>query len=413
MTKRDAKDEKKAPKLRFKGFTDDWEQQKFKDLFVERRDKTVKENEDILLSCAISGIYLNSELFSHFRGSSTIGYLKVKKNDLILSAQNLHLGNVNVNLRFDHGIISPAYKVFEIQNASPYFVQAWMKRDATKNFFLKSTTEGASQCRKNIEWKSLYNQKIRTPSKSEQKKVGELFQFLDRTITLHEEKQKQLEQLKKALLQKMFADISLHPEVRFEGFSEPWVQYKVSDIASVIDPHPSHRAPKEVNGGIPFIGIGDVNELGEIVNPSVRKVDLKIYDEHHERYDLSKPSLGIGRVASLGKVIRLRNDIGKYAISPTLAILQILPEFNVDFVYACMNSGIFQKHFVAQSSGSTRQSVGIQDLRRLSIYLPKSLKEQEKIGNLFLNLDRIITSHQQRIDQLTNLKQALLQQMFI
>lgn len=197
-------DKTNFPEIRFNGYVGPWEQQKFKDLFVERRDKTVKENEDILLSCAISGIYLNSELFSHFRGSSTIGYLKVKKNDLILSAQNLHLGNVNVNLRFDHGIISPAYKVFEIQNASPYFVQAWMKRDATKNFFLKSTTEGASQCRKNIEWKSLYNQKIRTPSKSEQKKVGELFQFLDRTITLHDQKIEDLKQLKQALLQQMF-----------------------------------------------------------------------------------------------------------------------------------------------------------------------------------------------------------------
>ena len=56
-------------------------------------------------------MFLNSELFSHFRGSSNIGYLKIKKNDLILSAQNLHLGNCNVNLRFESGSVSPAYKV--------------------------------------------------------------------------------------------------------------------------------------------------------------------------------------------------------------------------------------------------------------------------------------------------------------
>ena len=73
-----------------------------------------------MLSCAIDGMYLNSELFSHFRGSSNIGYLKVKKNDLILSAQNLHLGNCNVNLRFEHGIISPAYKVMSLLDAIRY-----------------------------------------------------------------------------------------------------------------------------------------------------------------------------------------------------------------------------------------------------------------------------------------------------
>lgn len=163
-----------------------WEQRKFKELFVERRDKTTRENEDTLLSCAISGIYLNSDLFSHFRGSSTIGYLKVKRNDLILSAQNLHLGNANVNLAFEHGIISPAYKVFSIRAGDPYFIQAWVKRDATKNFFLAATTEGASQCRKNIEWNTLYNQMIAVPNFEEQRQIGVYFHNLDHLITLHQ-----------------------------------------------------------------------------------------------------------------------------------------------------------------------------------------------------------------------------------
>ena len=93
------------PEIRFKGYTDEWEQRKFGSLLEETRNKTTVEDEDTLLSCAIDGMYLNSELFSHFRGSSNIGYLKIKKNDLILSAQNLHLGNCNVNLRFEHGIV--------------------------------------------------------------------------------------------------------------------------------------------------------------------------------------------------------------------------------------------------------------------------------------------------------------------
>lgn len=91
-------EQRKVPKLRFPEFTDDWEQRKFGDTIQERREKSTKENEDTLLSCAINGIFLNSDLFSHFRGSSNIGYLKIRKNDLILSAQNLHLGNCNVNL---------------------------------------------------------------------------------------------------------------------------------------------------------------------------------------------------------------------------------------------------------------------------------------------------------------------------
>lgn len=163
----------KTPEIRFKGFTDPWEQRKFEEVFTERREKTEKELEDVLLSCAISGMYLNSELFGHFRGTTTIGYLKVKKNDLILSAQNLHLGNVNVNLRFDHGIISPAYKVYDLNDCLPEFVQAWVKKESTKKFFLDATTEGASQCRKNIEWDTLGKQTISMPVKNEQKLIDD------------------------------------------------------------------------------------------------------------------------------------------------------------------------------------------------------------------------------------------------
>ena len=146
------------------------------------------ENEDILLSCAIDGMYLNSELFSHFRGSSTIGYIKVRKNNLILSAQNLHLGNCNVNLRFEHGIISPAYKVYELIDCYPLFMQAWVKKDSTKNFFLKASTEGASLCRKNIVWEELYKQILPIPKIDEQQKIGQYFSHLDHLITLHQRK---------------------------------------------------------------------------------------------------------------------------------------------------------------------------------------------------------------------------------
>ena len=163
-----------------------WEQRKFGELVNEIREKTKSENEDTLLSCAIDGMYLNSELFSHFRGSSNIGYLKVKKNDLILSAQNLHLGNCNVNLRFEHGIISPAYKVYELVDCNPLFIQAWVKQDSTKDFFLKASTEGASVCRKNIVWEELYEQTVSVPEIKEQEKIGYYFRSLDHLITLHQ-----------------------------------------------------------------------------------------------------------------------------------------------------------------------------------------------------------------------------------
>ena len=194
----------KEKSKKFRYIKNAWEQRKFGSLLEETRNKTTVEDEDTLLSCAIDGMYLNSELFSHFRGSSNIGYLKVKKNDLILSAQNLHLGNCNVNLRFEHGIISPAYKVYELVGCNPLFMQAWVKKDSTKDFFLKASTEGASVCRKNIVWEELYKQELPVPSIEEQTKVGEYFNSLDHLITLHQRELEKLKNLKKACLEKMF-----------------------------------------------------------------------------------------------------------------------------------------------------------------------------------------------------------------
>lgn len=163
-----------------------WEQRKFGDLVEEFRERTKTENEDILLSCAIEGMFLNTELFGHQRGASNVGYLKIKKNDLILSAQNLHLGNANVNFRFEHGIISPAYKTYHIVGCSPEFLATWIKRDEAKRFFDRATTVGASLCRKNIDWESLYDQEIAIPGAEEQSRIGAFLVQLDEVVTLHQ-----------------------------------------------------------------------------------------------------------------------------------------------------------------------------------------------------------------------------------
>ncbi|MHC6535905.1 restriction endonuclease subunit S (plasmid) [Latilactobacillus sakei] len=202
------------------------------------------------------------------------------------------------------------------------------------------------------------------------------------------------------------------PQIRFNGYSDDWEERKLGDISKVIDPHPSHRAPAATEEGIPFIGIGDVNEIGNINYKTARIVDAKIFDEHHNRYDLSIPSIGIGRVASLGKVIRLRDDIGKYVVSPTMSVIQFTNNNDLDFLYSNMNTPIFQKQFKSFSNGSTRQSVGIQDLRILMVSLPVDIEEQQKIGSFFKQLDDTIALHQRKLDLLKEQKKGYLQKMF-
>lgn len=199
-------DGQSIPAIRFKEFVDKWSDVPFGKLIIENKEVSTVENEDTLLSSAIEGMFLNSELFDHQRGQSNIGYRKITKGMLILSAQNLHLGNANVNLRFDHGIVSPAYKTYNIQGADTEFMAVWVKREETKAFFDKATTAGASKCRKNIDWDDLYQQNLAMPLDDEQKKIGKFILTLDRLITLREKYIKQLKHSKQALLEQMFVN---------------------------------------------------------------------------------------------------------------------------------------------------------------------------------------------------------------
>ena len=387
------------PKIRFKGFTKDWEQRKFGSLLEETRNKTIFEDEDTLLSCAIDGMYLNSELFSHFRGSSNIGYLKVKKNDLILSAQNLHLGNCNVNLRFEHGIISPAYKVYELVGCNPLFMQAWVKKDSTKDFFLKSSTEGASVCRKNIVWEELYKQELPVPSIEEQTKVGEYFYRLDHLITLHQRKCEQTKNLKKYMLQKMFPQNGAKvPEIRFNGFTHDWEQRKFSDIAS------RESVSRESSYDLPSLEYEDViAEEGRLNKDISLKENIKkgiVFDGSQVLYGKLRPYLHNW----------LNPDFSGVAVGDWW----VLKPNNADksFIYRLIQTQRFDD-IANQSAGSKMPRADWNLVSNTEFAVPVSQEEQEKIGEYFSSLDHLITLHQRKCDELKKMKKFMLQNMFI
>ena len=401
-------EQRKVPKLRFPEFTDDWEQRKFGDTIQERREKSTKENEDTLLSCAINGIFLNSDLFSHFRGSSNIGYLKIRKNDLILSAQNLHLGNCNVNLTYDHGIVSPAYKVYELVNCYPYFMQAWVKKDCTKQFFLKAATEGASVCRKNIVWEDLYKQNILIPSYEEQVLIGDYFYKIDNLITLHQRKCEVLKKLKKGLLQKMFPkDGTNIPEIRFPEFTDAWEQCKVSEIAETTF---GGGTPKTSNdsfwiGNIPWIQSSDLTE--NILFDVVPKKHIS-----QEAIDKSATKL----VPKNSVAIVTRVGVGKLAFMPfsyatsqdflSLSKLKTEPQFTVYVLYKKLQSEL------NAVQGTSIKGITKDELLTKVLMIP-CYEEQDKIGRYLHFIDNLITLHQRKLEVLKKLKKGLLQQMFV
>ena len=398
----------KVPQIRFKDFTDAWEQRKLGDIFkyeqpqpyIVTSTKYDDKNDIPVLTAGLSFILGYTD--------EQFGVKEASENNPVIIFDDFTTSSHYVDFPFK--VKSSAMKLLSLNNQNDNIHCAY---NALKNVnYIPVNHER--------HWISTFAKVdvFMPKSADEQKLIGTYLVNLDHLITLHQRKYDKVVNFKKAMLEKMFPkDGSDIPEIRFKEFSgqksDSWEAAKMSEIASVIDPHPSHRAPDVVYSGIPFIGIGDVDETGEIDCSSARTVHERIFEEHKKRYDLSIPSIGIGRVASLGKVIRLRNDIGKYAVSPTMAIIQFSRNVDNNYMYSFMCTASFQKQFSSQGNGSTRQSVGIQDLRELMVLLPKKNREQETIGKYFNCLDNLCILYQRKLQQLKKIKKAMLEKMFV
>ena len=353
-------------------------------------------------------MFLNSELFSHFRGSSNIGYLKVKKNDLILSAQNLHLGNCNVNLRFEHGIISPAYKVYELIECDPLFMQAWVKQDKTKDFFLKASTEGASVCRKNIIWEELYKQKLPVPKITEQQKIGEYFSNLDHLITLHQRKCDQTKELKKFMLQKMFPKKGeKNPEIRFPGFTDDWEQRKLGEIAERVQGNDGRM-------DLPTLTISAANgwmDQKERFSGNIAGKEQKNYTLLHKG-ELSY-NHGNSKLAKYGAVFSL--ETYEEALVPRVYHSFKVINGSSKFIEYYFATKIPDRELAKLVSSGARMdgllNINFNEFMGINLTVPNK-SEQEKISNYFSNLDHLITLHQRKCEQLKELKKFMLQNMF-
>ncbi len=275
----------------------------------------------------------------------------------------------------------------------------WLEHDGRlKNSFLEqflkrtkwNKIEGSTI--KRLYNKDILNKKINLPKLKEQEKVGQLFQYLDKTITLHEEKHRQLERLKKALLQKMFADETGYPALRFKGFTAKWEQRKLGDITRRYD---NLRVPvtasKRKHGDIPYYG---ANGIQDFVSGYTHDGEFILVAEDGARDPKNYPVNYVN---------------GKIWVNNHAHVLQGIQGLANNLF---LLNGIKKINIVAYLVGGSRAKLNAETLMQLSIKLP-SIHEQEKIGQLFQSLDKTITLHDKKIQYLKQLKRGLLQKMFI
>jgi len=185
-----------------------------------------------------------------------------------------------------------------------------------------------------------------------------------------------------------------------------WTQHQLSDVAKIIDPHPSHRAPDAVLEGVPFAGIGDLSERGELAPNQARIVPLHVLREHEARYRLSSNSIGFGRVASIGKVIDFRGDVEELTISPTMAVIE---PFGIDrnFLVHSLRGAAVKEAIEKWLTGSTRSSLGIELLRQIPVRAPDRAS-QEKISAILTSISTAIEKTEALIAKYQQVKAGLM-----
>lgn len=191
----------KKPALRFAGFEDEWKRQNLGHYLVEYNEKTKVENQHELLSSTNNGIEPRTGRVS---GESNVGYKVLKKGMIVLSPQNLWLGNINYNSEYELGIVSPSYKIYDIERVDKRYLAVLIHHPYMLFEYGQASVQGASVVRRNLDLDLFKEIQIPLPSIKEQKIIGLFFQKLDRAIAKQEEKVNYLKESKQTLLRKMF-----------------------------------------------------------------------------------------------------------------------------------------------------------------------------------------------------------------
>lgn len=403
------------PKIRFKGYTKDWEQRKFSE-FVE--NVAVRNREGLELECyAVTndrGFISQKEAhddFGYMADVDKTAYNIVPPNSFAYNPARINVGSIGYYAGTENVIVSSLYEVFQTADyVEDGFLWHWFKSTHFPKW-IERLQEGS--VRLYFYYDKLIQCEMKMPSLEEQKKIGKYFDNLDHLITLHQRKCEQTKKLKKYMLQKMFPQNGAKvPEIRFDGFTYDWEQRKLNEVAEKICVGFVGTCEKFYTdeSGIPMYRTGNLNGL------SLNRDDLKYvtneFHQHNQKSQLKAGDILIARHGDSGKAVNYENS----EEANCLNIVIIRPDFkkcNYKFLTNCINSPECQKHIKSLSAGSTQAVINTSEIEKLGVVIPANIDEQNRIARYFSTLDNLITLHQRKCDELKKMKKYMLQNMFI
>lgn len=413
-------DKRKAPDLRFAGFTDDWKQRKLEDFGIATGGTSIESefSEDGKYKVVSIGSYSENSVYNDqgIRAVESEKTLKrvLNKGDLTMilndkTASGNIIGRALLIEESGSYVYNQRTERIEINDEEydSLFIYEMLNAPNIREKIIKQA-QGNTQIY--VNWSSIALTEYLIPKKEEQIKIGDFFYSLDELILYEKQMVEKIRMLKFSMLIKMFPKKGeKYPEVRFAGFTDDWEQRKLIDICDYVDYR--GKTPTKTDSGIFLVTAKNVKNGYIDYETSQEYISEDDYEEVMHR---GKPQIGdvlITTEAPCGNVAQ----VNKLNIALAQRIIKYRGHSNVldnTYLKHYLLSPEFQSILNAKSSGGTVQGIKGSILHQQLIRYPK-YEEQVKIGQYLDTFDNLITLHQRRVKKLINMKSACMKRMFI
>ncbi len=414
MAKIDDSVKKKVPELRFKGFTDEWEQRKLGEVTTLSSSKRIHLSDYVTegipfyrgSEISTGGITGNQELFISQEKFDEIKekYGVPSEGDILVTAVGT-LGNLwKVDSRRFYYKDGNLIQISKMQVNSDYLLTYFTGGIGKKR--LLDSAAGSNQ--KALTMVKMREITVDFPSEDEQKKIGAFFKQLDDTIALHQRKLDLLKEQKKGYLQKMFPKNGAKvPELRFAGFADDWEERKLGQYTKLIT---KGTTPKDKTG------IGDVNfvKVENITNGKIypiNKIKQNEHDNYLKRSRLEEKDILFSIAGTLGRTAIVNKSILPANTNQALAIIRGY-DFDTNFLITSLAGNVVKEYIRRNPTVGAQPNLSLEQVGNLLVNTPNA-EEQQKIGSFFQQLDETIALHQRKLDLLKEQKKGFLQKMFV
>ena len=382
-----------VPQIRFTGFTDPWEQRKLGELASKRIEKNTNGIKETFTNSAEHGVVSQLDYFDHdITNDANIGnYSVVHPDDFIYNPRISAVapcGPINRNKLDRNGVMSPLYTVFSVDDTiDKLYLEHYFKTSRWHQFMFLEGNSGARSDRFSISDSIFFEMPIQCPVLEEQELIASFFGRLDSLITLHQRKYDKLCVLKKSMLDKMFPKGgSLYPEIRFAGFTDPWEQRKLGEVA-----------PLQRGFDLP---------VSQMISGPYPVVMSNGVGGWHSKYAVKGPGVVTGRSGTIGGLQYIEGDFWPHNTSLWVTSFNGNEPKFIYWLYSSLNLERF-------GSGSGVPTLNRNDVHDQLIGVPCNIAEQRQIGAFFDRLDSLITLHQRKLELLRNIKKSMLDKMFV